>query len=176
MYSYLLYIWKKKYGIMPIIIILTKKSNSTQILSSLLNTTRHRATRAETRIWHLTLHWERDIKYYQKVFLSLFNCLCVLLVFGVGFYYSILVEIGDIFIELCNNFERRWTVLLGKRNSELIYFLWHLSSIASNLVFNQFRGIFRNSWNKKLWVYIGLYFSFYLSFTHRTYSIAKGNF
>ena len=135
----------------------------------------HRTTRDETRVWRLTLHWKRDIKYYQKVFPSLSNCLSALLDFGVGFYYSILEEIGDIFEELWNNFERRWTVLLGKRNSELIYFLWHLSSIASNLVFNQFKGIFKNSWNKKLWVYIWLYFSFYLSFTHRTYFIVKGN-
>ena len=135
----------------------------------------HRATRDETRVWRLTLHWKRDIKYYQKVFPSLSNCLSALLDFGVGFYYSILEEIGDIFEELWNNFERRWTVLLGKRNSELIYFLWHLPLIASNLVFNQFKGIFRNSWNEKLWVHIWLYFSFYLSFTQRTYFIAKGN-
>ena len=34
---------------------------------------------------------------------------------------------------------------------------WHLSSIVTNCVFNQFR-------KKKLWIYIWLYFSFYRTF------------
>ena len=53
----------------------------------------------------------------------------------------------------------------GKRNSSLMFW-WHLSSIVINLVFSQFRSTFTNSWNKKLWVYILLYFYFYSTFPH----------
>ena len=40
---------------------------------------------------------ERDNKYYKKVFLSPSYCNSVC--FGMGFYYSILVEIDEIFVE-----------------------------------------------------------------------------
>ena len=59
--------------------------------------------------------------------------------------------------------------MLGKRNSKLMYFLWHLTSIVSNLVFNQFRGIFTNSGNKKLWANILFYFYFYLPLAHNLF-------
>ena len=42
----------------------------------------------------------KTIVLNHKVFLSFYNCLSVLLVFGMRFYYSILVEIYDTFVEL----------------------------------------------------------------------------
>ena len=50
----------------------------------------------------------------------------------------------------------------------------HISSIVTNFMFNQLRVIFTNTWNKKLWVYILLYYSFYLAFTNGTCFIVKG--
>ena len=52
-----------------------------------------------TELWRLTLHLKKDNKYYKKIFLSISVCLSVLLSFRVVFYYSILVEIDDTFVE-----------------------------------------------------------------------------
>ena len=64
---------------------------------------KHRIHRMETRFCRLLANYERDIKYYQKVFLSLSDSFCVVYLcfvnFWGGFLFSSLVEIDDIFVE-----------------------------------------------------------------------------
>ena len=61
----------------------------------------------------------------KKVFLSLSDSFCFVYLcfvnFWGGFLFSILMEIDDIFVEQQNSFEKKLTVLLGKRNRELMY-------------------------------------------------------
>ena len=63
----------------------------------------HRKHRVETRFWRLLANYERDSKYYQKVFLSLSDSFCFVYLYFVnfwgGFLFSILVEIHDIYVE-----------------------------------------------------------------------------
>ena len=133
------------------------------------------------RIWQKLARSERGSKYYQKIFLSLSvrNSFLFMFWFQGGFFYywrkygynvyNILVGVNGILLELCY-WSKEDESFLRKTN---FGFWWQLSSIVISLVFNQFWGIFTNSWNKNLWVYILLYVYFYLPFAHGTFFIVK---
>ena len=107
-------------------------------------------------------------KYFCPSLILSFFVYLYFVSFGAAFFYFILVKVDDILVKQWNTFERKWSILL------LSYCIWlHLSSIVTILVFTQFRDIFINSWNKKLWVLICYIFLFTYLLHTELFSLGK---